>query len=1701
MSSTSLQLEKREDALSTELGISTTPEVVRTEPPSPSQVESDSAVALKELEDLIGMKASATDGLQLSKTQALQKLQALDQGTEDFPATRKFAQQPENTPKVQENIPNLTNKELLVRSFKKGQLLHQMGEAGTELRTTRDPLIQAEIDNIEAQIAALGEDPEGFISFFTSAAEVIGQMLGGIIKPEFAAGVGLGAGVGTAVLPGIGTVAGGAKGGLAAITLDAFEVEGGLAYIDLRKEGVPEEEAKFLSLGVGVINAALELTSATVLLAPVARFGKALFKREVKEILADRGLRALITTFGKAYGAGVLTETATEVVQEMVNIAAEEIGKQFTGKESITEEEFISRIGQIAEKTFKAMVVMAPVAPGGSLVLEAKQIREAKKNKQILDSIKVNVDESNTDPVTDAEHTKAVLEELGNEKIYIPAEKLQEWIEVSGDPMLVQRLGLTEQMDEALASSSDVAIDGKVWHEHILTNEANDALSPHIRVGIDSLTEFEALDLEESGINADIDAIDLRVLNESAVEVTLQAEAGPVTHVFHGHDHIEALFKAEKALTRKVLDQALNAKQVVRGYLDQAGEFVHEKEATALFGIRSTEDLNALKEAEAAGLTADEAFIMGQEAIDEATASLGLQAFFQNGREAGWTEKEFEAHLLKIANAKDTAARKYKKEALAQVQREQTTAWKAERDNIKEQVREELSQTQHYQAFNGIGKDRLNKAQVQEAVEQLDAQLGDLPKQSRGRRVYSGKNEPTIDLDAHAALYGYETGLEMIEDFLTFQPFNEAVDQRATEIMYEKHGTLSDRVQSVVEARKLLHESDYTSVIVDQINAMRRLRKARKLKTSTVRNAAKEQIKLYKVKNLKPARFDAAQKRLGRQAGIALRKGDFQKAEELKMAQLVNHQMSLLVSDAAKIAENRVKWMRNLIKFKKKGEKLPVEFQEAILEVLDAVNIRKSLTPKGRKRLQEQAARKDAKADIKQELLDADKKLNYRDMTLDELITVWETVKDLEHKGRTENKMMREHETQKRDINAAFVAEAIRKNVKPIQDTKDRTRWENLKRFGNQAATLAYNADTLLAQLDGHQDLGVVYSNIKGRHDRAMSEGYRNDQEGLLKRRKKVAQDVNQLFSVFTQKEKRNFNKKQVVPGIRDKLSHHEQIALLLQLGNDGNKRAVLDAGQLTEAEIGALLQHVSKRDLDFMQAVFDYKQTFWPEIKAAEQRRRNYTPREVKATPIETPHGTYQGGYYALRYDSQDGLVPRTEDLETLHNQARFGTYISQHTQRDHTETRKGNPAQKVSLDIFTIQSHLDQVVYDLEMGDAITDIYKILTHPEVKQAFSDVGQPHKFEWLELWTRDITTDQVFRNNVVERSLRWLRTGYTISKLGWNVGVGLLQPLGMLQASVHLGHQNMLWAMKAVVFGKWTGEGSIFNFVQSQTGFMATRAESYNKDIAEAQRQLKFTLLDTVTPSNSGQFIRDSFFWMIKTSQSFTDTVTWLAAHKKGMAQFDGDHLQAQRFADRAVARSQASGIFGERTNIERGSIDKRTGQTEMIRAFSVFISYFMAKTNVAMTRTQKTDFKSPAEALRWARDMFMLYTVEGLMAALITNRLDDDEPFVESAVNETTNILVAGIPFIRELGGEVQGFRGGGVPASISRDFGRVWTQVSEGEIDKELGLAANNVAGVLLHYPSAQINKSMRAYIDYKNNEDIRAVNFLLGPDFKKR
>jgi len=859
------------------------------------------------------------------------------------------------------------------------------------------------------------------------------------------------------------------------------------------------------------------------------------------------------------------------------------------------------------------------------------------------------------------------------------------------------------------------------------------------------------------------------------------------------------------------------------------------------------------------------------------------------------------------------------------------------------------------------------------------------------------------------------------------------------------------------------------------------------------------------VKDRSPNKFMAAMRLNGRKAGVAMRKNKVDEALDFKFKQVMNFYMAVAADRVKTKVNNRILEMREGTRFKKKGEKLPVIFQEALTEFMTNVNLRPKLAPKSVEKLRAIVNKKDARPNIPEAMLLAeDAKTHYRDMTLDEFTELYETYKDIRQKGETENKMMLESQQQSRDEIVEELVKNIHANLNPLKAGEDQTRWEKVKHFGSNALFMLYNADTLMLELDGGVHQGPFHEAIKGLYDRANSEGYRADQEGYLKRSKKVAEELVALYSVFSKKEKLAFNKKLSIPGISKKLTRHEMLAVLLNSGNQQNIDAMIESKQFTQEELDAIRKFADKKDLDFAQSVWDFlRDSFWKEISATEKRRRNYTPREVKAKPFTTRHGTYRGGYYTLRYDRKDNLIPKSEDVQVLHDEAVYGSHITQHTARGHTKARTNSNRQRVLLDLFVLNSHVDQVVYDLEMGDAITDIWKVLSHKDLKAAFSDTGNTNKFDWLELWVRDITTDQIFRNNMVERSLRWIRAGYTVSKLGWNVGVGLLQPLGLLQSSVLLGHKNMFWAIGVVLTGKQFGENSIYKYVQSETGMMSSRTTTWNKDISDAQRELKFTILDRITPGNSGQFIRDSLFFMIKSLQQLTDTITWLAAKRLGMEKFKGNETKARRFADRAVIGSQASGIFGERTNVERGSYDKKIGQTELIRSFSVFISYFMAKTNVTMRITNQTSFKSPAQVMRWLRDMLMLYTVEALMAALITNRWPDEEdevPLVNTIIGETMSVVGAGIPGVREFVSEVQGFRGGGVPSAIARDFGRVFDQVSDGEIDEQLVMATNNFLGVLMHYPAAQINKSLRAYIASRDGEDVKAIEWILGPKFDK-
>lgn len=114
-------------------------------------------------------------------------------------------------------------------------------------------------------------------------------------------------------------------------------------------------------------------------------------------------------------------------------------------------------------------------------------------------------------------------------------------------------------------------------------------------------------------------------------------------------------------------------------------------------------------------------------------------------------------------------------------------------------------------------------------------------------------------------------------------------------------------------------------------------------------------------------------------------------------------------------------------------------------------------------------------------------------------------------------------------------------------------------------------------------------------------------------------------------------------------------------------------------------------------------------------------------------------------------------------------------------------------------------------------------------------------------------------------------------------------------------------------------------------------------------------------------------------------------------------------------------------------------------------------KMAIARRRTAETDFKDVAQAVNWAVDMALLFTVEGLMFALVKGNVPDEEDedqasgWAKSAAWETFASVGSGLPpFGRPIVAGLQGFGGGSSSIDIfSEQFGNAITQAKQGDAD----------------------------------------------------
>ena len=1141
--------------------------------------------------------------------------------------------------------------------------------------------------------------------------------------------------------------------------------------------------------------------------------------------------------------------------------------------------------------------------------------------------------------------------------------------------------------------------------------------------------------------------------------------------------------------------------------------------------------------------------------IEAARSDVSDEMLFAAAEAAGVSPDDYRQLVKLHKQSIEAATQRLRKEVMGPIQREAEKAYKAEKAKVRDEVEGQIDGMPVYRAWEWMGNRRwFGEADPTDMPDmRFDRDIlvdrygeGVLKTLPRGKfTLYA--NEGGMDPDEIAGWFGFKSGDDLVKALEQATPRKDAIAAETERVMLERHGDVLKDGQIEERAIEAVHNDKRGQFLAAELKIL----KARAGDTSAdmtmsqAREAARQTINKMQVRDaISSNRFLTAERKAANEAvklarlverenlwsrqkrrdvQSAVRGGSLdgtnaatdranastdryndavERLVEQKRRQLLNH---MLYSESIAVAEEIEKAERFVSRLGRKStrDNLAGDYLEAIDELLERYDFRK-LSAKAEQRkgsLLNYVARMTAEGrenelSIPETVLNDAKRRPYKRLSVDELRGVVDTLKNIEHTARLKQKL--KDAKRERDLDAVVgdILAEFDANVKGDAPSRAKSGRGGVKAGFRSYLNIVKTADTILREIDGFKD-GAAYRHIKAPIDEAMND--------LTIKRREAGEQFEQLYSVYTAAERRAMTTLMSVPELNGQFSKWDLISLAFNVGNEGNYQRLTDdrvKGHFTTAQIELALLRLELRDWQFVQSAWDLIGGYWPEIEAREKRVTGVAPEKIAPREVQTKFGKFKGGYFPLKYDAEISSLSRDDDLKDLATAMAGGRYGKAQTRNGHTKERAQSSGRPVLIDIGVLHGHVNQVVHDLALSETVANSWRILQNDEVKSAFLDRGLKSDFDALEVWVQDVAAGEMRGSDFMNRWARKMKSGFTVSKLAFNLTTVLLQPTGIAQSMVVVGKKNLLLGMTDIFRSPLSGPGSAASQIISKSAFMRERETTFNKDIYDL-------LGDTKTgPSQNriSQFTSDILapwgFWLMQKAQFYTvDMPTWLAGFRQAVDEGKSE-ADAIAHADRIVARAAASGNFSDRSSIERGSLSRDVRQNDVVRLFTALGSYMFAKFNVAYERTQQTQFKDPRQVLVWTTDMIMLFTVEAVLASLVRGQLpwgdeddDDQDGWPEYLAKQTALSVTSTLPFIRDLASGVQGFSGGGAYGSIMDTMARPIYQASQGEVDKAFVRAVVDAGGLFLHAPSTQINRFVDAAWRQSEGDDVSPLEYIMG------
>lgn len=1043
-----------------------------------------------------------------------------------------------------------------------------------------------------------------------------------------------------------------------------------------------------------------------------------------------------------------------------------------------------------------------------------------------------------------------------------------------------------------------------------------------------------------------------------------------------------------------------------------------------------------------------------------------FKPLFESAEDAGVTQAEYRAYQRNATP--EVAKEQLRAKLLKQLERQHKKWWKDESAVIAKDIREELLEQPVYRVVDTIkgGEFKLNRDEVKQALG-----VEKLTKKFNGLTSPEGRA-----LDEIAVLYG-TSGFDLVDTINAEPTLNQAVKERTEAVMVERHGdALRDGTLEQL-AEQAAHDTEYGKKLASEIAFLSRKTNQPAIDRQAIKEYAREKIGGMSYKTIYPNRYRAAEVRSARAAAVAKSQGDNTLALQHKQQELVN----FYLAKEAQYAKDKAQKIRASLKAtqsrKYDSKKIDTEMVNEAKVLIAAFDFRKNnresvelaqaRLKSVRNWIESQGAEPSETTLVEAEILG--KLIPYDEMSYSDLRGLDDVVTSIMFAAK---KAKGAHiEAHKREMDEG--AEYLDKNRIETYETEidTDTPWVRAKSTIQELFASLRKMESLVRQADGMNEQGWLWQRVI----KPLLDASNN----ALAMRTQAHEKLNEIFKGFEGAfngltDRRTFT---LDNGRKITMSYGARLSMVLNMGNDSNMEALLSQGMttpdsrpfMTENDVNKIAATLSDRDWDLVQSVWDYIDTYWPQISELEIKRSGVAPQKVQPREFTTPTGKImKGGYYPLVGDPIEDSKQLDQDISSQAQQMMQGGAAKKSTKHGSTIERVGFGGKKLDFSINVLFNHIDGVIHDITHWEAVRDADRVLRNPKIQNELNtSLGKPGARAIKDRLTEVAAGPQKINGmRGWNRVLRHARMAATFGALGYSVRTSITNMLGLTAAAMEMDARTV--ASGAAEY--YSNIKSNNELILSKSKYMRDRGEVLNRDIAFIRNNLK--------GDTRWNKVKDNAFWMMTQTDKAITRPIWMAAYRQGETLFDTEQAAIDH-ADRMVARTQGSGLDMDLSNVET--------RNELMKAMTVMFSAMNAIYNIT-TEQVKRRKAGKINSVQLATKLTWGIVVAGIAEEMIRGSWmdDEDDTFAGSAASATANMALGLIPVGRDIASYAQ--YGSSFPTPIVQ-LGLapvdVYTQSKQGEIDKAFIRSLTGMSSWALVPGGAQANRTIGYLIDLNDGE----------------